>query len=415
MAAARSVQIGLLGLILALGAALAFLIARSIIRPISGMTGAMTRLAAGETAVTIPSRDAVDEMGRMAEAVEVFRRNALARAELEAAQAAQAAARQARAERIGAGAGLPGGGRRLARDRHLGRHRARRHRARDDRRRRDHQRPGGRLERRRRAGLGPTSRPSPPRPRRWCPSLQEIERQVVHSREVASHASREADATNAAMAELGTAAGQIGAAVTTISAIASQTNLLALNATIEAARAGEAGRGFAVVAAEVKELASQTAKATDEIGGQIAAIQAATETATAAIRQIGGTIATMSEISGMIASTVVEQTAATTEISRKRRRGGARHPRGLGHRRPRPSLRRRDRRRRLAGAGGGGRAVDAVAAGQDRGRRLPGRHPGGVSRRVPGRHPGGVSRRGRDPGPPLPGPRLGEAASGVSR
>ncbi len=147
-------------------------------------------------------------------------------------------------------------------------------------------------------------------------SLQEIERQVLRSNDVASHAAQEAAATGTAMAALNSAADQIGAAVTLISTIAAQTNLLALNATIEAARAGEAGRGFSVVAAEVKELANQTGRATDEITGQIGAIQAATGQVADAMRQINRTIAGMGEISAAIAATVTQQTAATGEISR---------------------------------------------------------------------------------------------------
>ena len=109
---------------------------------------------------------------------------------------------------------------------------------------------------------------------------------------------------------------RIGDVVELINTIAGQTNLLALNATIEAARAGEAGRGFAVVASEVKALAEQTAKATGEIGRQIADIQAATEYSVTAIKEISGTIERLSEISSTIASAVEEQGAATQEISR---------------------------------------------------------------------------------------------------
>nr|NKR04511.1 chemotaxis protein [Escherichia coli] len=133
---------------------------------------------------------------------------------------------------------------------------------------------------------------------------------------ISGQAVDQAKATQTIIGGLSAAATQIGEVVALIQSIAAQTNLLALNATIEAARAGEAGRGFAVVAAEVKELAGQTSKATDEIGGQIAAIQAATAQAAEAMAQIARTIASVSEISGSIASTVVEQTAATSEISR---------------------------------------------------------------------------------------------------
>ncbi|AWN38233.1 HAMP domain-containing methyl-accepting chemotaxis protein [Methylobacterium radiodurans] len=313
---ARSVQMAMLVFALGLGAILAFLIARSIIQPVAGMTAAMKRLASGDNAVDVPSRDAVDEMGEMAKAVDVFRQNAIARVELEAAQVIEQSARQRRADLVD----------------HLVRS--------------FQQKVAGSLEIVTSAAteLDATARSMTKvadatngqaaassaaaqqtsanvqtvaaAAEEMVSSLQEIQRQVVRSNEVATHAASEAEASGAAMSALSTAADQIGAAVTTISQIASQTNLLALNATIEAARAGDAGRGFAVVAAEVKELANQTSRATDEIGGQIGQIQTATAQAAQAIRQIGRTIAAMNEISGTIAATVTEQTAATSEISR---------------------------------------------------------------------------------------------------
>lgn len=146
-------------------------------------------------------------------------------------------------------------------------------------------------------------------------SVNEIGSQVRESTRIAGEAVEQATQTDARIGELSQAATRIGDVVRLITAIAEQTNLLALNATIEAARAGDAGRGFAVVASEVKQLAAQTAKATEEIGGQIAAMQVATEQSVTAIKGIGSTISRMSEIASAIAGAVEEQGAATREIS----------------------------------------------------------------------------------------------------
>jgi methyl-accepting chemotaxis protein len=147
-------------------------------------------------------------------------------------------------------------------------------------------------------------------------SISEIGRQVVTSAEIAKKAVDEAGQTDATMQGLADNASRISVVVDLIQTIASQTNLLALNATIEAARAGDAGRGFAVVASEVKSLASQTAKATDEIRSQIASMQQVTTSAVSAIRNIGQTIAEINDVTTAIAAAVEEQGAATREIAR---------------------------------------------------------------------------------------------------
>ena len=146
-------------------------------------------------------------------------------------------------------------------------------------------------------------------------SVREISTQVQESNRIAASAVKQADETDARINALSQAANRIGDVIKLITSVAEQTNLLALNATIEAARAGEAGRGFAVVAQEVKALASQTAKATDEIGIQIAGMQTATQEAVGSIKMICSTIGKISEITSAISAAIEEQGAATQEIS----------------------------------------------------------------------------------------------------
>jgi methyl-accepting chemotaxis protein len=147
-------------------------------------------------------------------------------------------------------------------------------------------------------------------------SFSEIARQVTHSLEIAGRAVGEAEATAGTVRSLDEAAQKIGDVVKLIQSIAAQTNLLALNATIEAARAGDAGRGFAVVASEVKALAAQTARATEDIGLQVAAIQDVTKTTVQAIGGIGATVRSVNEVATIIAAAVEQQQAATNEITR---------------------------------------------------------------------------------------------------
>ncbi|WP_167768196.1 HAMP domain-containing methyl-accepting chemotaxis protein [Bradyrhizobium sp. MOS001] len=298
-------------------AVVGFVLGRSISKALSGMVGAMTRLARGELSISVPGVGRKDEIGEMAGAVEVFRTN-MAEAERLRAEQAEADARgrerrKADMHRLADGfegavgeiidtvssaaTELEASSNTLTQAAERGNGLATAVAAASEEAS---------------ANVQSVSSAS----EEMTTSISEISRRVQESARVADVAVEQAQRTNARVAELTKAAGRIGDVVELINTIASQTNLLALNATIEAARAGEAGKGFAVVATEVKALAEQTAKATGEISQHIGAIQTATQDSVGAIKEIGDTIARMSEISSAIAAAVEEQGAATQEISR---------------------------------------------------------------------------------------------------
>ena len=304
-------------LALAIGAALSTMVGRSIAIPLAAITRVMSRLAAGERSIDIPARDQKDEIGEIARAVEVFRIGLVEAEHLAAAQETDRAARDRRAQTLETtsrtfeaqvarlveallDAARKNGGDRA---RHVG---DGRHHERTIAGRRGlgggdlRQRLDRRLGRRTARGIDPGNRP--PGDRVECHRATRPRRRAAVRR----------DGQNACCR----GATKIGEIVQLINGIAAQTNLLALNATIEAARAGDAGKGFAVVASEVKSLANQTARATEEIAGQIAEIQAATREAVSAIGHIGQTIGEINEIAAGIAAAVEQQGAATAEIAR---------------------------------------------------------------------------------------------------
>jgi methyl-accepting chemotaxis protein len=318
-AAASSQRNLILGTIAILAGAvlLAFLLGRGLSRPLAAITAVMNRLSSGDTDVTIPGGDRKDELGTMAVAVDVFRRGMIEARTLREAQ--EAAKQQAELEK-----------------RALQRQMADRFEA-DVKgvvgavaqATQDMQRVAGEITRsvngtsERAAAAAAASEEASASvgtvaaaTEELASSVAEIGRQVTHSSGVADAAVVKAGQTTEMVGSLASAGEKIGDVLRLIGAIASQTNLLALNATIEAARAGEAGRGFAVVASEVKELASQTAKATEEIAGQVTAIQSATGDCVIAIGGISDTIREISGIATTIAAAVEEQDLATREIAR---------------------------------------------------------------------------------------------------
>ncbi len=292
-------------------------IGRGVSGPVARMTEAMGRLADGDLETDVPARDMGNEIGRMAAAVQVFKENALrvrqmARQQKEQGRQAEenrTAALHQMADTFEESVGhvvetvtsavtelqASAGG--MARTANQSIHQA--------------AQVAGAAEQ-----ASTNVETVAAATEELTSSINEISRQVARSTEVAGTATREATDTDQAVRALADNVQKIGEIVDLINDIAEQTNLLALNATIEAARAGDAGKGFAVVASEVKNLANQTARATDEIAGQIGAVQSGTSGAVDAIERINGIIGEMNEISSSVAAAVQEQSAATEEIAR---------------------------------------------------------------------------------------------------
>jgi methyl-accepting chemotaxis protein len=311
-----SIQLALLAAALGLGLGSLWAIRRRVIGPLQQIRDAMLKVAAGDLAVEAPFADRRDEIGALAGALVTFRQNALEKTRLDEDQrtrAGQTAARQ------------------QAMEQHIARFESQMRETLDALGAASRQmgetsgnmssiseRTSGQVQEAVRAsGTASSSVQSvAAASEELSSSINDISRQVSHAANIAQRAVAQARETDGTVQGLAQSAGRIGEVVELINSIAGQTNLLALNATIEAARAGEAGRGFSVVATEVKSLATQTAKATEEISQQISAVQKVAGEAMEAIKAIGGTIAEVSEVATAIAAAVEEQGAATQEITR---------------------------------------------------------------------------------------------------
>ena len=312
----RYLMIGAVLFALGLGGVMALYVNRGITGPLAGMTSAMKRLASGDLGITIPAIGRHDEIGHMAEAVGIFREGMIDARRLETEQKAEQVQKEQRQVAIEQyiatferSVVLSLNNLALA--------------ATEMRTTSQSMSATAEEASAQTAAVATAAEQASANvdavaaaAEEMATSVNEIGRQVQDSARIAGTAVEQARKTDDRINELSQAASRICDVVNLITSIAEQTNLLALNATIEAARAGEAGRGFAVVAQEVKQLASQTAKATSEIGGQIAGMQAATQDSVVAIKEIGGTIAHISEIASAIAAAVEEQGAATQEIAR---------------------------------------------------------------------------------------------------
>ncbi|MBV8165895.1 MAG: HAMP domain-containing protein [Alphaproteobacteria bacterium] len=309
-------QLGLLAVVIALAAAAFMVVTRRVTRPIHGIADTMHRIAAGDLAVAVPFGDRQDEIGKVAGALDVLRRNAIDKQRLESDRDADQRQRAQRQAAIEAS---------IAQfERAVGNALAALADAAGDMRATSEamSQAAERTSAQATTVAGASEQASvnvqtvAAAINQLSSSINEIGRRVTESATIAAKAVAEAAQTSQRIQGLAEAAARIGRVVELINGIANQTNLLALNATIEAARAGEAGKGFAVVASEVKNLANQTARATEEITQQIDSMQGATQEAVQAIGLIDRTVGQISEIATAIASAVEQQGAATQEITR---------------------------------------------------------------------------------------------------